>query len=593
MTCYSCGGNPGTWCQQCLPADDTWIAPVDKLPDVFMGDRDHLYMTPDGNFWALSPDRTKWMKVNGQGSNYRAGAGIRLDGDTIVNTQPNRDQSLSVSGRTLSISNGNSVTLPEDKQSLSLNGRTISITGGNSITLPEDKDTIYNDTELKRRIQAVEQRTDNFVTGVAVSRNGNKVKLTYTFVNGAPKEVEFEDKDTITLAYDDSAIKARVKSLEDKTQRAVTRNLNRQFEEFFSGVDLTGLKDTMEIPVSSTVDGDLKEGDFINIEFNSRVVPNEPTVRLRVTYKVDRLDGGNAIISQVSGSKKILGTGNQELRKEGNKLFISGGNSVDLPTPSASYDDTDIKKRLTSLENRPDNDTKYSVTGDGLTMENNTIKFNGRLGTRRVTTFDSSKYEVDGAVPLKKEYRTNEGSIYNSLKYSIEHDGTDVPGDSANLCTLFTNIQISYNVKGDLLSGGVDKRGSYNTTNTQLNSAGYFNNNVLNGEILLEFNDTVVIFLGVTGDISPNKTKKYNSIQLIPYIKFGIKSIEGYKEYIHKVTYEELDSSEQGVIEVKKGDNILATLNFTLRNTRIYWRYKVPTLELYRSSDSRFYRYNS
>lgn len=592
MTCYSCGGNPGTWCQQCLPADDTWIAPVDKLPDVFMGDRDHLYMTPDGNFWALSPDRTKWMKVNGQGSNYKAGAGIRLDGDTIVNTQPNRDQSLSVSGKTLSISNGNSVTLPEDKQSLSLNGRTISITGGNSITLPEDRDTIYNDTELKRRIQAVEERTDNFVTGVAVSRNGNKVKLTYTFVNGAPKEVEFEDKDTITLAYDDSAIKARIKSLEDKPHRTVTRNINRTFEDFLSMGGVSSLRDVMEIPATNIVDGDLKEGDFINVEISDRSDPHNPLARLGVIYRVDRLDGGNAIVSKVPNSQKILGTGIQELRKEGNKLFISGGNSVDLPSPSTSYDDTDVKKRLTSLENKPDNDTKYSVTGDGLNMENNVIRFRGRGTYRVATTYNSSKYLVNDFIPLKSEYRTDKGSHSDHLKYSIEYDGTNTGSYLTNFFSMLTNMTLSYNVKGSLLGITTNISGTNNTTNTQLSNFSMFANNSFSGEIPLIYTDYVTIFLGLSCSIDTEKAEKYNSIQLRPYMKFGIKGTDGYKEYLHKVTYNELDSSEQASIEVKDGDNVVASLNFTFNNTRLYWKYIKPSLLLDRSSDNKSYYYD-
>jgi hypothetical protein len=47
----------------------------------------------------------------------------------------NDGQTLAVSGSTLSISGGNSVTLP-DAQTLSVSGNTVSISGGNSITLP-------------------------------------------------------------------------------------------------------------------------------------------------------------------------------------------------------------------------------------------------------------------------------------------------------------------------------------------------------------------------------------------------------------------------------------------------------------------------
>ena len=40
--------------------------------------------------------------------------------------------------------------------------------------------TAYDDTEVLKRIKALEGRTDNFVKDVTVSRDGDKVKFTYT-----------------------------------------------------------------------------------------------------------------------------------------------------------------------------------------------------------------------------------------------------------------------------------------------------------------------------------------------------------------------------------------------------------------------------
>lgn len=77
----------------------------------------------------------------------------------------------------------------------------------------------YDDTEVLNRIKALEGKTDNFVSDVTVSREGNKVKLKYTRVDGTSSEVEFDDKDTISLAYDDTALKERVKALEAKEDK--------------------------------------------------------------------------------------------------------------------------------------------------------------------------------------------------------------------------------------------------------------------------------------------------------------------------------------------------------------------------------------
>lgn len=77
----------------------------------------------------------------------------------------------------------------------------------------------YDDTEVLNRIKALEGKTDNFVKDVTVSREGNKVKLKYTRVDGTSSEVEFDDKDTISMAYDDTALKERIRALEAKEDK--------------------------------------------------------------------------------------------------------------------------------------------------------------------------------------------------------------------------------------------------------------------------------------------------------------------------------------------------------------------------------------
>lgn len=355
MGCYSCGGNPNTFCRECNYPKDTWIAPVDKLPDTFMGDFDHLFRTPDGNLYALAPERDRWIQVNGSGGNatvYKAGNGIEISaGNVITNTQPNVNQSLSI------------------------NGRTISITNGNSITLPEDRDTVYNDTELKRRIQAVESKTDNFVSGVNVSRKGNKVKLTYTFVNSAPKEVEFEDKDTITLAYDDTALKSRVAALEgrqDRDNQSLSFNTSTRALTISNGNSVTIPSDKQTIS---------KSGNKVILSNNGGEVDlpspyDDSALKSRVTALEGKVDKDSQTLSFNNGTRELsISNGNhvtipsdkQSISKQGNKLILSnGGGEVDLPQPTngVSYDDTALRNRIGALEAKKDNDNQTLILND-------------------------------------------------------------------------------------------------------------------------------------------------------------------------------------------------------------------------------------
>jgi hypothetical protein len=92
--------------------------------------------------------------TNGGAAGYFQGQngarGVEVVGDLYVDgVRIIGPQSLSVSGNTLTLSNGNSVSLPVDGdsnpsnelQSLTINGDTLSISGGNGITLPADGDS--------------------------------------------------------------------------------------------------------------------------------------------------------------------------------------------------------------------------------------------------------------------------------------------------------------------------------------------------------------------------------------------------------------------------------------------------------------------
>ena len=337
MSCYSCGGNPNTFCRDCTYPKDTWIAPVDKLPDTFMGDFDHLFRTPDGNLYALSPDRTRWIRVNGE--------------------------------------------------------------AGNS--------TSYNDTELKKRVTALEGRTDNFVSGIGVSREGGKVKLTYTFIDGTRKEVEFEDKDTKTIAYDDSALKARVSALEGRQDRdtvyddtalkARVKALEDKPDRDNQSLTFNGTTGELSISNGNTVtipsgkQTISKQGNKLILsngggevdlpQPNNAVAYDDKPLRDRVTALEGRRDNDNQTIilndrtlSISNGNSVTLPSDKQTITKQGNRLVLSnGGGEIELPTPkdSVPYDDTSLRNRVKALEDRPDKDNQtLSLEGNKLKLTN-------------------------------------------------------------------------------------------------------------------------------------------------------------------------------------------------------------------------------
>lgn len=116
-----------------------------------------------------------------------------------------------VESRVLALESKSSV-IPQAYDDSALRGRV------SALEAKEDRDTIYNDEEIKRRLTTLEGKTDNFISGVSVNKEGSNVTLTYNYVDGQTKNVSFTDSDTVNVAYDDSGLKARITNLENRPQ---------------------------------------------------------------------------------------------------------------------------------------------------------------------------------------------------------------------------------------------------------------------------------------------------------------------------------------------------------------------------------------
>lgn len=71
MTCDCNSNKKYVFCQNCIPSEDTWLVPVEEVPDPFFMDRHHAYITKDNRVYVLSEDRTQAKEIgssNGGGS---------------------------------------------------------------------------------------------------------------------------------------------------------------------------------------------------------------------------------------------------------------------------------------------------------------------------------------------------------------------------------------------------------------------------------------------------------------------------------------------------------------------------------------------
>lgn len=283
----------------------------------------------------------------------------------------------------------------------------------------------YDDTEIINRIKALEGRTDNFVSQVTVSREGDKVKLTYTRVDGTSSEVEFDDKDTISIAYDDTALKERVTALEAKEDKDTVYDdteLKGRVQSLEEKVDNDTVYDDTEVKNRLTALEAKEDKDTIydDSALKARVEaleakPDKDTIYDDSDLKEQVNDLGSSMASalhdiseirvnnesRLSALEKKEDNDKQTLSLEGNTLSISNGNSVELPIAST------VKP------------VKVSSTSEGVTVtpkeEDGTTNYDVNINGALEKYYDKSKTytkeEVNDLV-VKQEQKATDITVY-------------------------------------------------------------------------------------------------------------------------------------------------------------------------------------
>lgn len=236
-----------------------------------------------------------------------------------------------------------------------------------------DKDTVYDDSALKERVTTLEGKTDNFVSNVGVSREGNTVKLTYTMVNGDNKEVEFTDNDTVSVAYDDTALRNRVEALESKPDKDTVYNDTELKEEVHD--------------LGSSVASALHDISEIRVNNEARL---------------------SALESKEDNDK-------QTLSLEGNTLSISNGNSVKLPTAP-------MAKPIKVTSDSEGVTVTHTETEDANTYN---VNINGALENYYDKSKTYTKEEVNDII-TKQEAKATDITVYRGTfaNREIVQEGT-------------------------------------------------------------------------------------------------------------------------------------------------------------------------
>lgn len=255
-----------------------------------------------------------------------------------------------------------------DKQTLSLTDHTLSISNGNSVELPKYDDTVVKakNASQDEEINALKERTKSFLTGASVTRQGNVVTLTYTNIDGSSTNLEFNDNDTKAIAYDDTALKARVQDLENRADNDTIYN-DAPIKERITALENKTDKDTVYD------DAQLKERlTALETKVDKDTVYDDAEVKKLIQANKDSIATTDNMVDEHENKINTLTSDVEALKAKPDKDTI--------------YDDSAVTARLTALETKEDKDTVYNdkELRDKITaLEGKTDNFVSNVGVSR------------------------------------------------------------------------------------------------------------------------------------------------------------------------------------------------------------------
>jgi hypothetical protein len=263
---------------------------------------------------------------SGGGTTYDAGAGININGNTISaadNSATNEIQSLSINGDQISISNGNTITLPPnsgtDAQTLSVNGNQLAISNGNTVTLPTGT---------------------TYTAGSGISINGNAISATDNSttneiqsltLNGA--QLAISGGNTVTLPTGTTYTAGSGIAINGNAISATDNSVTNEIQSLsVNGNQLTiSYGNTITLPTGTTYTA----GSGIAINGNAISATDNSTTNEIQTIS---LNGNTLSLSNNGGSVNLPGTGTSLWTATGNDIRNANSGNVNIGTSSNQGD---------------------------------------------------------------------------------------------------------------------------------------------------------------------------------------------------------------------------------------------------------------
>ena len=284
------------------------------------------------------------------------------------------------------------------------------------------KSELYNDSDLKARVEVLEQKTDK--------------DTVYDDTQLKERVTALESKAIEGGAYDDSDLRNRVINLENKPPLDTSEFVTNQALESRGYI-----KDVSNLVTKDELEGKHYINDVSNFvtkeELNSKGYVTEETLNSK-GYLTEHQNISHLVTKDELETKGYL-TQHQSLEEYAKK--------------SELYNDTDIKQRLTTLENKPNIDTSNFVTNEQLEGKHYLTEHQPLTHLATTSDLEALRNIAVSKSELSKKVDTTE---YNTLKdivvtkdelagkgYLTEHQ------DISNLATK-QEVEETYAKKTDL-----------------------------------------------------------------------------------------------------------------------------------------------
>ena len=298
----------------------------------------------------------------------------------------------------------------------------------------QDKDTVYDDTPLKERVTALESKA---IEGGAYDDSDLRNRV-----------VALESKEDKDTKYDDTDLRNRVTNLENKPPLDTSEFVTNQVLEskgYIKDVSNLVTKDELENKHYLTEHQELSSlVTKQELENKGYLTSHQPLDNL-VTK--EELNGKGYVTEEELNGKGYI-TSHQDLSEYAKK--------------SEAYNDTDIKQRLTTLENKPNIDTSNFVTNEQLEAKHYLTEHQPLTHLATTSDLEALRNVAVSKAELSKKVDTTE---YNSFKdnvvtkdelagkgYLTEHQNLDGYAKKSELGTLNQTLSLT---NGTLsISGG-------------------------------------------------------------------------------------------------------------------------------------------